>query len=657
MNSSVDQDLIFFADDVVDDNLKDCGDFWKILIVDDERVVHESTQMVLNTIEYEHKQLKVISAYSGEEAKVIISKNDDIAVILLDVVMEQDDAGFGVIKYIRQKLKNKLVRIIIHTGQPDQAPEREVIFEYDIDGYNSKPILAEQIFTTVISSLRTYALQCNLDRKVKERTCKLKRSQRKLKKEIKHRIQAEERIRVIAHTDELTGLANRVLFNDRIGTAMNSISRHSYLHHSAGLCSEKNNSFCATNNSEKKCNVLMAVLMIDLDKFKQVNDTYGHKIGDQLLIAVAKKIESCVRKTDTVSRLGGDEFAVILHEINRPSEAAFIANKIVTELSVEFYIEQYLCSIGCSIGISIFPCDGLLVDDLISRADQAMYMVKRMGRNGFRFFDDHIQGVLSRNKRFRKELAQAIEDKSDKIYLEYLPKARVKNNEIIGFEALVRWGDANGNTPSINTNELLKIAEESGLIISLGYLVISMISEQITEWKAAGLNPLPVDCNLSVKQIKDKDIVNIIDDVVKMSQLSSNLIKFDLIERAIVQEESVPVENVIEELKKRQFSVSIDNYGTGFSSVQDFTNISPKGLKIDISLIQKIGHCRNAELTIKAIIAMANELEVRVVAVGVETKLQLKFLQNCQCHEYQGFLLCGLQNTEGVQKILKKIDH
>ena len=417
---------------------------------------------------------------------------------------------------------------------------------------------------------------------------------------------AEERIRHLAHHDALTDLPNRTLLNDRLGVAMDHARRSGQP---------------------------LALLFIDLDRFKYVNDTLGHPLGDRLLQAVAQRLHAVVREGDTLARLGGDEFVVLVEGLAGPEGAEQVARKLLQTLQQPVVLDGHELFIGGSIGISLFPQDGDTIEALVRCADSAMYRAKDAGRNTFRF---HTREQASRSReRFELEhgLRHAVE--RGELRLLYQPQADCSSGALVGVEALVRWEHPERGT--ITPDRFIPLAEEIGLICHIGEWVLNTACSQARTWEREG-RPLRMAVNLSGQQISTDGLVDVVRGALERSGLSPRLLELEITEGHILKR----VEHCIDtlhELKGLGLTLAIDDFGTGHSSLSYLKRLPVDRLKIDRSFVEGVPADRDDTAIVATILAMARNLGLAVIAEGVETEAQLRHLSAAHCDEYQGYVL------------------
>jgi diguanylate cyclase (GGDEF)-like protein/PAS domain S-box-containing protein len=410
-----------------------------------------------------------------------------------------------------------------------------------------------------------------------------------------------------AHHDVVTNLPNRLLLNDRITQSIALAHRQ---------------------------NRPIAVLFLDLDNFKNINDSLGHAAGDELLQSVSKRLISCVRASDTVSRQGGDEFAILLPEITHAQDAATCAGKIILALHAPHSVGTRTLHIGASIGISLYPKDGEDAGSLIKSADTAMYHAKERGRGNFQFFEAAMNLKAVQRQSMESELRRALAN--NEFLLQYQPKVNLDTGNITGVEALIRWQQPHRGL--VPPSEFVPIAEDCGLIIPIGRWVMREACTQARAWQDAGLPHLRMAVNVCALEFREKGFVANVRTILSDTGLRPQYLVLELTERVLMENaESTAV--LLEELKTMGVHLAVDDFGTGYSSLSYLRQFPIDVLKIDQSFIQKITSNLNDSTIIAAIIALGRNLKHIVIAEGIETQEQVAYLQSQHCEEGQGFLL------------------
>jgi diguanylate cyclase (GGDEF)-like protein/PAS domain S-box-containing protein len=410
-----------------------------------------------------------------------------------------------------------------------------------------------------------------------------------------------------AHHDLVTDLPNRLLFNDRLSQSI------------------------ALAHRQAKP---IAVLFLDLDRFKSINDSMGHAVGDKLLQSVSKRLVSGLRNSDTVSRQGGDEFVILLSEIAHSEDAAVSAEKLLLSIGAPYSIDGQELYISGSIGISVYPEDGEDPETLIQRADTAMYHAKERGRNTFQFFQAPMnRRVFGRRRSLESNLRRALD--REEFLLHYQPKVRLETGEITGVEALIRWQQLGGKL--VLPGEFVPIAEQCGLIVQIGRWVLGEACRQARAWQNAGLPPVQIAVNVSATEFRDKDFIQGVRKVLSETGLEPRYLEFELTE-GVLMHDVASTTSVLQELKEMGVSLAVDDFGTGFSSLSYLRQFPIDVLKIDQSFIHQMSADPDDSVIVSAIIHMAKSLKHVVVAEGIETPGQKAQLQALCCAEGQGYL-------------------
>lgn len=392
----------------------------------------------------------------------------------------------------------------------------------------------------------------------------------------------------------------------------------------------------------------VGVLFLDLDRFKNVNDSLGHPVGDHLLQALTRRLGQSVRGDDTFGRLGGDEFLIILDSMHRPEDAANVARKLIQVLEEPFELQNGTeIYVGASIGISIYPQDGEEATQLIQHADAAMYQAKEQGRNTFRFYTPALTKAANKWMEMESHMRRALSNGEFILY--YQPQVEIRSGRLIGCEALLRWDDPTAGL--VSPADFIPLAEDTGLIIPLGEWVLHAACAQYRKWIDKGKQDFCISINLSGRQLQQRDIVPQIAAVIEQYELPADRIKFELTESMLMGrgEEAATLLNSIKALGVR---ISIDDFGTGYSSLAYLKRFPIDELKIDRSFVCDIPHDFNDAEIAATIIAMARNLKLRVVAEGVETQEQADFLAARSCQFYQGYLFRPPLPAEEFEELL-----
>ena len=411
----------------------------------------------------------------------------------------------------------------------------------------------------------------------------------------------------LAQYDSLTGLANRALFHARLRDAI----AHA-----------------------KRTKQLVAVLLLDLDHFKNVNDSLGHPVGDMLLTQVSERLTACARETDTVARLGGDEFAVIATNITHGDGAAALARKLLDALAAPFTLTRQEVFTATTIGITLFPLDDKEPDQLLKNADMALYQAKAEGRGKYRFYDAKMNARAQARKTLESEMRRALEH--HEFCLHFQPKINTFTGDLTGVEALIRW--QHPERGMVLPGEFIPVAETTGLIMPLGAWVLHAACAQSAAWLEMGLPPVPVAVNVSAIQFKGADLIDTVTRALDESGIDPACLELELTETAIMDEAEVMTE-LLHRLRDLRLNVAIDDFGTGCSSLLRLKKLPVNKLKIDLSFVRNVtDDPANAAIT-KTIITLAKNLNLGVIAEGVETAEQFAFLRHHECEEVQGYYI------------------
>ncbi|NVZ08706.1 EAL domain-containing protein [Allochromatium humboldtianum] len=428
----------------------------------------------------------------------------------------------------------------------------------------------------------------------------------------------------LAQHDPLTGLPNRLLFADRLSQSIHTAHRHRRR---------------------------FAVLFIDLDRFKQVNDSFDHSYGDRVLTAVAERLRRLFREDDTIARMGGDEFTVILNHIRHDQDAATVASKILDLFKLPFEVLDHSLFLGASVGISLYPEHGTTVDDLVRNADTAMYRAKESGRNNFQYYSRELTAKAVERVRLESSLHRALE--RGELLLHYQPQVDLEHGRVRGLEALVRWQHPEAGLISPAT--FIPLAEESGIILAIGAWVLEQACGRMKDWLDRGLVTAEtlISVNLSPKQFDQPNLVALIDRILTTTGLAAAQLELEITESTVMQSVE-QAGDVLHRLRELGVKVAIDDFGTGYSSLIHLKRFPLTTLKIDKTFVSDIPHDANDTAITRAVIALAHSLSLEVLAEGVETQAQRAFLIDEGCPHGQGYLFSRPLDESGIEPFLRE---
>ena len=429
------------------------------------------------------------------------------------------------------------------------------------------------------------------------------------------------RVEYLAYHDGLTALPNRSLFSKLLGQGITQAHRY---------------------------NRRLAVMFLDLDRFKQINDTLGHDAGDQLLQEVAARLKECLRDSDTVARLGGDEFVVLLPELVEQADVAGVAQKILSSVARPFVLLGQEFRVTASIGISTYPHDGLDEQTLTKNADIAMYQAKEEGKNNFQFYSETLNANSLQRLTLESSLRHALE--RNEFELHYQAKHDIRSGRITGMEALLRW--QHPDLGLIAPMQFIPLAEETGLIVPIGKWVLRTACLQNAAWQAQGLPRLSMAINLTARQFFDEGLVSDLTAMLAATGMDANLLELEITESLLLRDVEKSL-RILARLKKMGIRIAIDDFGVGYSSLATLQQFPLDTIKIDRSFIRDIASVDEDKALTEAIIAMGRTLSLTVVAQGVETKAQADFLRLNACDEFQGFYLDVPMPAEQTTSLLR----
>ncbi|QQE73735.1 EAL domain-containing protein [Brevibacillus composti] len=443
-------------------------------------------------------------------------------------------------------------------------------------------------------------------------------------RDVTERKKSEQTIHHLAYHDTLTDLPNRRLFVQYLSKEL---------------------------SQAKRVGSKLAVLFLDLDRLKDINDAWGHDVGDLILIEAAKRLKGCIRNHDMVARLGGDEFTIVLTSVSGKEEVESIVHRLQSLLQKPLVLAGQTFTLSMSIGIALYPQDGVEADDLLKRADTALYVVKSRGRNSYEFFDPTMEAKTLERILMENELRKAINQGHFDIY--YQPKTDLATGKLTGMEALVRW--IHPELGVIPPNRFIPIAEETGMIIELGEWILRQACRQNKEWQNEGFPPLKVSVNLSARQLHQKNLTEVIETILKETGLEPKWLELEITESILVKlDEAI---DTLQAVRQSGVQISIDDFGTGYNSFSYIKHLPIDTIKIDSSFIQDIHQNQESQAIVKAIVTIAESLNLNVIAEGVELLDQVAALSENGCDQGQGYLFSKPLPTKDFKQYLQTVHH
>lgn len=574
---------------------------YNILIVDDVR-----TNLHLLSRTLTQKGYQVSTVMSGDMALKEVTKNKP-DLILLDVMMPEMD-GYEVCKKLKSSPETEEIPVIF-LSTLDETLDKVQAFEVGGVDYITKPFQFLEVVIRIENQLKLQRAKAEIQQLNLELEDKIKQRTIELEKEIIEHKETQEELRHRTFYDPLTGLANRSLFLELLRQEINLVKR--------------------TNS------YLFAVLFLDCDRFKNINDSLGHLIGDQILVEVSRRLQSCLRPSDRIARLGGDEFTILLENIEHIDYAVSIAKKINKKLSKPFYIKDKEIFLTGSIGIVKGNKHYETPEMILRDADTAMYKAKNSGRSCYQMFTTSMHTEIKNALTLESKLRRAIEN--NELNLVYQPIKSLLEDKVVGFEALLRWNAQ--ETGFVSPTTFIPIAEETGLIIPIGMWTLRKACRQLKIWeeKKQKSLPLTMSVNFSVKQFAQSDVVEKIQETIDEIGINPRQLKLEITETAIMENPEL-ASSILEKLRALDIQFSIDDFGTGYSSLSYLYRFPANTLKIDRSFIKRITKNRESFNIIESIITIAHHLKMEVIAEGIETLEQLEKLKALKCEYGQGYL-------------------
>ena len=606
---------------------------YQILIVDD---ITDNLRVLSNTLT--QSGYKIRCAKNGMMA---LKAADKVVpdLILLDIGMPGMD-GYEVCLRLKSSEKTKNIPVVFISALSDVLDKVKAFQVGGVD-YITKPFQVEEVLARVKNQLELQSakaeiclLNQKLEQRVKERTLELKVTNQKLlgvnhqlKQEVTERRKAEQQLIYDALYDNLTGLPNRTLLMERVDRAIQRTKRHP--------------------------EHLFALLFIDLDRFKMVNDSLGHFIGDRLLIAISQILQLDLRTIDTVARLGGDEFVILLDGIDSLQNAISIGDRLQQQLQQPINIEGHSIISGASIGIALGTPKYENSSEVLRDADIAMYRAKDKGKNCYEVFDEAMYIQTLKAVKLEQDLRLAL--KNQEFSLCYQPIFSLADNTLSGFEALIRWHHPQHGL--ISPVDFIPLAEDTGLIIKIGDWVLHSACRQLVIWQQqhplrSDIAALKVNVNVACQQFQQPDFISKLDRVLAQTKLKPSCLRLEITESVLIDSE-ISTQQTLTEIRKRQIKLSIDDFGTGYSSLSYLSRLPTDNLKIDRSFIKNINDDRESLEIVKTIITLAHNLGMDAIAEGVETVAQAKQLKALECEYVQGYLFAKPMAAAKIELMLQ----
>ncbi|AZE65442.1 putative bifunctional diguanylate cyclase/phosphodiesterase [Pseudomonas synxantha] len=601
---------------IVDDTASIHQDFRKILCADQqgEQTLDSLESTLFGTTAPVRLGFELDSAYQGEEALALVNTalaaNAPYAMVFIDMRMPPGWDGLQTIEQLWKADPN--LQIALCTAYSDYSFEAiEARLKYD-----DQLLILKKPFDPLeirqMASALTWKWQLAQD--VALKVIGLERT-------IEERVQELLKVSHLLQYDALTALPNSTLLGDRLTQAIALGRRH---------------------------DTQLAVMFLGLDRFKRINNALGYPVGDELLQQVSQSLATTVRASDSVFRYGSDEFVILLNDIQHPQQTQHIAQKVLKAVSVTRHVAGHDLSITASLGISICPNDSAHAVALIKHAETAMHTSKERGPNDFSFYTEDMNRRAQHQQHLESALRQALE--RDEFTLHYQPKLALKTGRIVGAEALARWFQPRAGW--ISPADFIPVAEDSGLIVRLTQWVLRQACEQAQAWRAMGLPPLPISVNISAIDFRQRDFVDNLAAILQHTGLPPTLLELEITESVLMQNVDATVDR-LHRIKAMGVRLALDDFGTGYSSLSYLRRFPIDVLKIDQSFVRGLSvNSQDAQL-ISAIIGMGKSLELNIIAEGVETVEQLKFLQAQQCEEGQGFLFSKALPAEDFAQLLQ----
>jgi len=566
------------------------------------------------------KSYQVEDALLESEKRLrVITSSARVAIIMIDsdgLITFWNPAATQIFGYTPEEAVSKsLVQLIVPLENRERFIAGLALFKKSGQG----PMIGKTVeYTALRRDGETFSIELSLS------SIKLGKSWHAvgIVSDITDRKRAEAEIKYQAYHDALTGLANRFSFGDRLSQ---TIAR------------------------AQRANLKFAILFVDLDNFKNINDRLGHATGDELLKGIATRLVKCVREIDTVSRMGGDEFTMLLENIDDEYIVTTIAQRALQLMSRPYKVRDEYLHVTASVGITIYPADGKTGEELLKNADISMYHAKKLGKNKYQLFTKAMNEKVARRLDLESQMRHAVNN--DEFVLYYQPKIDTQKCEITGMEALVRWRRPDGEI--IPPDEFIPLAEETGLIVPIGEQVIFDACEYVSLLHDLGFSGLSMSVNLSARQLDQMNLLEVVRSTLDVTGLAPEYLCVEVTESAMMKDLNTALAN-LEKLKNVGVKIAIDDFGTGYSSLSHLRKLPIHELKIDRSFVRNIPDDPEDAAIVTTIIWMARALNLHVVAEGVETPAQLDFLRSLACNEIQGYLFCPPVPGDTIESMLKE---
>lgn len=549
----------------------DAGDapesVWRLMVIDDEPDVHRATTFALSGVKILGRSLQFLHAYSAVEATALLRAESDIAVVLLDVVMEREDAGLALVKTIRQDLKLTDLRIILRTGQPGYAPEIETIHDFDINDYKTKSELTRtKLYATVTAALRTYEQIRKLDE--------------------------------LAFYDRLCSLPNRNKFvdlsDDRIASG---------------------------NFSDD------VIAILDVDDFAEINDALGHQQGDRLLQAVADRLKHELPASVLLARIGGDTFGLM------GSRALVDPVTILAMFRRPFSVQDDSMVVTATMGLRLALGDGVTGRDALKDANIALKLAKKNRRGSFVAFSADMGLDIRERVRLLQSLRQAVE--SERLFVVYQPQVNLVTGQLVGVEALIRWRNEDGTF--VPPDRFIPLAEASGMIVAIGDWVLRVACHELVRLQATGLPDLRMSVNVSQIQFRHPEFLDKLNAALLDTRINPKCLELEITESVAMEDPSFMLET-LQMVRELGISIAIDDFGTGYSSLSHLRQLPIDRLKIDRAFVTELSHEVSGGHIASMVIELGRNLNLTVIAEGIEEEAQADILRRLGCHEGQGYL-------------------